>query len=431
MTTFISYSRINSEFAVHLASDLKRAGYHVWLDQFDIPTGARWDDEIEKALEACDTFLIILSPESIQSQNVKDEIGYAIDTGKQILPVVIENCKVPFRLRRFQYVDFTDQSYAESLAKIKYLLSNIKGIEPSDEERELRSEPLQEIHKPEKIITKQKLYPRTIIILVALVGLILAVVFGLPQLLTQIENTPEPTMAPTKKVTPGSIPDTTMTFTATLSPTSIIYFTQPLEGGGRIYQLENDEVTVFYESPSLRVYCLTYASDGTVYFVDANKNNIYTLSNSEEILLYSHNTYVRCVRFDAQGRLYFSEATGAGGDGIIYRLDGSNAIPFFTVQLSAVDGSWAGNFAFDAENNLWLSSGNHIPAHIYKVVNGEPIKMYTDQQGPINGFFFDSGDNIYYAGERIYYLKLPDFQRNDIYNPNTATAVWDVSLAKK
>jgi hypothetical protein len=125
MTTFISYSRINSDFAVRLAKDLKSAGFDVWLDQLDIPTGCRWDDEIEKALETKDTFMIILSPESIQSQNVKDEIGYAIDSGKNILPVVIQNCKVPFRLRRFQYVDFTGNPYEESLVKIKQLLGSI------------------------------------------------------------------------------------------------------------------------------------------------------------------------------------------------------------------------------------------------------------------------------------------------------------------
>ena len=128
MTAFISYSRVNSDFAVNIAKDLKLAGFDVWLDQLDIPTGARWDDEIEKALEASNIFLIVLSPESIQSQNVKDEIGYAIDAGKHILPVVIENCKVPFRLRRFQYVDFTAASYEQSLVKIKYLLGNTKEL---------------------------------------------------------------------------------------------------------------------------------------------------------------------------------------------------------------------------------------------------------------------------------------------------------------
>ncbi len=158
MSTFISYSRVNSDFAVRLAQDLKSAGFDVWLDQLDIPTGARWDDAIEKALETSVIFLIVLSPQSIQSQNVKDEIGYAIDAGKQILPVVIEDCKVPFRLRRFQYVDFTGRPYEESLVKIKYLLSNTKVLdeikqadadEPDDEGKQTNNIPAQRSPVPE------------------------------------------------------------------------------------------------------------------------------------------------------------------------------------------------------------------------------------------------------------------------------------------
>ncbi|HSL44989.1 MAG TPA: SUMF1/EgtB/PvdO family nonheme iron enzyme [Anaerolineales bacterium] len=123
MSTFISYSRADSGFAVRLAKDLKSAGYDVWLDQLDIPTGARWDDEVEFALEACTTFMVVLSPESIQSQNVKDEVGFAIDAGKNILPVKIKSGDIPFRLRRFQYVDFTNQPYEDSLKEMKGLLS--------------------------------------------------------------------------------------------------------------------------------------------------------------------------------------------------------------------------------------------------------------------------------------------------------------------
>lgn len=47
---FLSYSRVNQQFALKLACELKSAGFSVWMDQFDIPTGKRWDDEIEKAL---------------------------------------------------------------------------------------------------------------------------------------------------------------------------------------------------------------------------------------------------------------------------------------------------------------------------------------------------------------------------------------------
>jgi DNA-binding beta-propeller fold protein YncE len=124
MTTFISYSRVDSNFVLHLAKDLKSAGIDVWLDQLDIPKGSRWDDELEKALRNCDSFLIVLTPASIISQNVKDEIGYAIDTGKHILPVMLEACDIPIRLRRFQYIDFTGNNYEERFAEIKSLLAN-------------------------------------------------------------------------------------------------------------------------------------------------------------------------------------------------------------------------------------------------------------------------------------------------------------------
>jgi formylglycine-generating enzyme required for sulfatase activity len=132
MSTFISYSRGNSVFVVRLAKDLKAAGYDVWLDQLDIPKGARWDDEIEAAVEKSSTFMIVLAPESIESQNVKDELSYAIDAGKHILPVVIKPCKIPLRLRRFQYVDFTEKPYRDSLAQIKHLLSNSRPIPKVD-----------------------------------------------------------------------------------------------------------------------------------------------------------------------------------------------------------------------------------------------------------------------------------------------------------
>jgi len=122
---FISYSRINKEFATKLTKGLRSAGYPVWFDQLDIPTGARWDDEVEKALRECNIFMVILTPASITSENVKDEIGYAIDRGKRILPVLLEDCDVPLRLRRFQYVDFTTKSFEEGFESAKELLKDL------------------------------------------------------------------------------------------------------------------------------------------------------------------------------------------------------------------------------------------------------------------------------------------------------------------
>ena len=74
-SAFISYSREDSEFALRLAQDLKAAGANVWLDQTDITPGHPWDNAIEDALTNAPEMLVILSPGSAKSQNVRDEIG--------------------------------------------------------------------------------------------------------------------------------------------------------------------------------------------------------------------------------------------------------------------------------------------------------------------------------------------------------------------
>jgi hypothetical protein len=127
---FISYSHSDTEFAGRLTKDLERAGYEVWYDRTDIQTGARWDDEIVKGLNASKIFLVLLSNKSTASQNVKDEIGYAMDHNKQILPILLEACEVPFRLRRVQYVDFTTLKFNEGIQNV---LSILKSFTPNQE----------------------------------------------------------------------------------------------------------------------------------------------------------------------------------------------------------------------------------------------------------------------------------------------------------
>src|ERR1044071_6343572 len=123
--TFLSYSRIDKDFALKLAKTLKSEGFSIWLDQLDIPPGARWDAEVEKALEESEIFMIIITPASAKSENVLDEIGYAIDSGKRILPVLLETATLPLRLRRFQYVDFTSKSFNEGIESARELLKTL------------------------------------------------------------------------------------------------------------------------------------------------------------------------------------------------------------------------------------------------------------------------------------------------------------------
>jgi len=114
---FLSYSRADSEFVLKLARDLRSAGANIWLDQLDIPTGKRWDLAVEEALTHANHLIVILSESSVASNNVMDEVSYAIEQKKMIFPVVINNCNIPFRLKRLQYIDFI-VDYDKGLAKL-------------------------------------------------------------------------------------------------------------------------------------------------------------------------------------------------------------------------------------------------------------------------------------------------------------------------
>ena len=121
---FFSYCRDDSDFALQLAEDLKAAGANVWLDQLDIEPGVPWDRAVESAVTNCPRMLVILSPTSVNSDNVRDEVSFALSKQKRVIPVLYRDCDVPFRLARLQHIDFR-ADYARGL---KALLRTL-GVE--------------------------------------------------------------------------------------------------------------------------------------------------------------------------------------------------------------------------------------------------------------------------------------------------------------
>lgn len=114
MGTFLSYSRADSDFVDILYRLLNSKGYDAWLDRPDISVGSRWDKAIETAIKQRSHLTVILSPDSVESQNVADEWSFAIDEGKNIIPIMYRSCDVPMRLRRLNWIDFTNKTIAES-----------------------------------------------------------------------------------------------------------------------------------------------------------------------------------------------------------------------------------------------------------------------------------------------------------------------------
>lgn len=122
--SFVSYAREDDDFVLQLAGDLKARGVPIWLDQWDIQPGAKWHKEIEQALRECSHFLIVLSPDSVASGEVDNELQFALSRGKQIIPVVYRSCERPFRIHSLQYVDFSHGSYETSLSQLLQLFDS-------------------------------------------------------------------------------------------------------------------------------------------------------------------------------------------------------------------------------------------------------------------------------------------------------------------
>ncbi len=125
---FFSYSREDLEFALRLAKDLKKAGANVWMDKLDIRPGQLWERKAEEALENCARLLVILSPASVSSRNVMAEVAFALDEQKEVIPVLYRECRIPFRLRPFQYVDFR-ADYSQGLEE---LLATVAVEQPQE-----------------------------------------------------------------------------------------------------------------------------------------------------------------------------------------------------------------------------------------------------------------------------------------------------------
>ena len=141
---FFSYCREDSEFALKLAEDLRAAGANVWIDQLDIEAGVPWDSAVEDALSNCPRMLVILSPVSVKSQNVRDEVSFALSKQKRVIPVLYRDCDVPLRIARLQHIDFrTDHAHG-----LRLLLKALSVEQPPAASAAATPEPAKEPHPP-------------------------------------------------------------------------------------------------------------------------------------------------------------------------------------------------------------------------------------------------------------------------------------------
>lgn len=120
MRIFVSYARVDKPFCVQIVDTLDV--HETWYDQ-RLYAGQNWWKEILRRLDWCESFVYLLSPDSIASDYCRKEFELAQSLGKHIVPVLIrDEAKLPDNIKDMQYVDLTNGITIEA---VKVLLNSI------------------------------------------------------------------------------------------------------------------------------------------------------------------------------------------------------------------------------------------------------------------------------------------------------------------
>jgi hypothetical protein len=130
---FLSYgTRDALEVAMWLHGALTSRGYQVFWDKEGLreTTGSAWDRHLEEAIRTHDVVVALMSPHSVRPEGeCRNEISFAKDHGKPIVPVMVRQCERPLRIHDLQYVDLEAFPRVGDAARIAWLEEIIRFIE--------------------------------------------------------------------------------------------------------------------------------------------------------------------------------------------------------------------------------------------------------------------------------------------------------------
>ena len=91
---FVSYAHKDGHLVYPEINALHDSGIRIWFDG-GIDPGNEWPEDIARALSKAQMFLVFITPSSVESQNVRNEINYAINKKKSFLAVHLQETQLP------------------------------------------------------------------------------------------------------------------------------------------------------------------------------------------------------------------------------------------------------------------------------------------------------------------------------------------------
>ena len=132
MQVFLCHSSQDKPLVRELYKRLSKDGFSVWLDEMSLLPGQDWELGIQKAVRESDVVLVCLSNRSVTKEGyVQKELRYVLDIATEktegtvfVIPIRLDECEVPRRIRSWQYLDyFPDDSKDLAYGRLKKSLS--------------------------------------------------------------------------------------------------------------------------------------------------------------------------------------------------------------------------------------------------------------------------------------------------------------------
>ncbi len=110
---FLSYAKEDNTKVSRIYNRLKKDNLKPWIDDHSLQPGSDWDRVIRKTIRNCHFFAVFISSNSINKRGyIQKEISEALDVVEElpegrvfIIPIRLEDCEIPDRLRKWQWVD--------------------------------------------------------------------------------------------------------------------------------------------------------------------------------------------------------------------------------------------------------------------------------------------------------------------------------------
>jgi hypothetical protein len=291
---FVSYSREDTVKQRRLVRGLRERGLNIWVDIENLTPGTpTWEREVEKAIREAMGIIVLLSPESNNSEWVRREISFGEQHRKRIFPVLIEGedfASTPLRLSNHQRVDLRTK-FEAGLDELTGAVKDYIGIkqEIATQSHSVYKEP--RIIKP-AFDMKKFAMPA----LIAVIGLVVigGAIAAINLIGDRTQNTPAPPVTP-PDVDPLATEATDQPLVD--EPTGRIIYTCQIQGdeiciinpdGSGWKRLTDNQFANFNASLSpdgeSGVYIVSVGTNSEIFELDVSSGNSHRLTTLNESL---------------------------------------------------------------------------------------------------------------------------------------------------